>query len=70
MSLKIEDASSAYVPSQIETYEQWFQRQVEIGLNEADAPGATWVSQDEVFRALEERRKEWRSRAERHRDVA
>jgi hypothetical protein len=36
--------SSEYVPNDVETYDEWFTRQVEIGLREANDPKAVWVS--------------------------
>jgi len=62
--------SSEYVPNDAETYDEWFTRQVEIGLREADDPNTVWYSQEEVFSSLEKRRNEWRARVEKQREVA
>ena len=41
-----------------ETYDEWFIRQVEKGLTEANSPGAVWIPHEEVMRDWEEQRKE------------
>jgi hypothetical protein len=41
-----------------ETYDEWFLRQVEKGLAEANRPDAVWVPHEEVLRDWEEQRKE------------
>ena len=40
-----------------ETYDEWFRRQVEQALAEADDPNTVWVSHEEVMRDWEEQRK-------------
>ena len=49
------EASSQYIPNDTETYDQWFERQVKIGLREADDPNTVMVSNEEVFRRIDER---------------
>jgi len=41
-----------------ETYDEWFLRQVDKGLTEADSPDAVWIPHEEVMRDWEEQRKE------------
>jgi DNA-damage-inducible protein J len=62
--------NSSYKPNDTETYDEWFVRQVKEGLKEADDPNTVWLSNEEVFAAIEERRKEWRSRAEKQQVAA
>jgi hypothetical protein len=51
----IENATRQYVPNDAESYDQWFARQVELGLAEADNPNTAWVTSDEVFRQINQR---------------
>ena len=45
-----------------ETYDEWFLRQVDEALAEADSPDAVWVSHEEILRDVERRRKEFLKR--------
>jgi hypothetical protein len=63
-------ASSEYVPNGAETYEEWFDRQVLIGLRDADDPNTVWHTQEEVVASLNKRRQEWLARAEAESKVA
>jgi uncharacterized protein YfaT (DUF1175 family) len=49
--------SGMYQPNDAETYDEWFVRQVEEGLREADDPATVWVSNEDVFRKVDERLK-------------
>jgi hypothetical protein len=69
-NLTPEELGSTIPPSDSRKYEIWLQHQVEAGLRDAADPKTTWTAHDEVFRELEERRKNWRSRAEKQRNVA
>ncbi|WP_366919061.1 hypothetical protein [Geobacter sp.] len=44
-------------------YDKWFRAQVEEAIKEADMPGATWISNDDVKAESAKRRKEWAKRA-------
>ena len=55
MPNKTKDISSEYLPNKAETCDEWFVRQVEIGLREADDPNTVWVSNEQVFRQVDER---------------
>ncbi len=55
MADELGEASSQYIPNNAETYEQWFDRQVLIGLRDADDPNTQWVDNEEVFRQMDER---------------
>jgi len=55
MADELGEASSQYIPNDTETYDQWFERQVKIGLREADDPNTVMVSNEEVFRRIDER---------------
>ena len=46
------------VPQTEAEYNAWFRKQVEEGLREADDPGAVWVSNEEVFRNIDQRLKQ------------
>jgi hypothetical protein len=70
MADELGEASSEYVPNDAETYEQWVDRQVLIGLREADDPNTVWHTQDEVVASLDRRLKEWRVRADAQSKVA
>lgn len=35
-------------PDATDDHDQWFREQVEMGLTEADSPGAEWVTHDEA----------------------
>jgi hypothetical protein len=45
-------------PDHEETYDEWFIRQVEEALIEADDPNAVWVSHEEVMAEAAARREE------------
>lgn len=45
-------------PDHEETYDEWFRRQVQEALVEADDPNTVWVPHEEVMRDWEEQRKE------------
>ncbi len=64
------EASSEYVPNDAETYDEWFDRQVLIGLRDADDPNTVWQTQEEVVASLNKRRQEWLVRAEAQSKVA
>jgi hypothetical protein len=49
-------------PETEETYEEWFDRQVDQALVEADSPDAVWVSHDEIQRDVQRRREEFLAR--------
>jgi uncharacterized protein YfaT (DUF1175 family) len=55
--------SGRYEPNDAESYDEWFVRQVKEGLREADDPNTVWVSNEEVFRKIDERLKIYRERA-------
>jgi len=55
---------------QTSDYDKWFREQVEEGLREADDPNTVWVSHEQVMKDLDELRHEWRSGAEKERNVA
>jgi hypothetical protein len=43
-------------PDDEETYDEWFRRQVQEALVEADDPNTMWVSHEEVMRDWDEQR--------------
>lgn len=45
-----------------ETYDEWFLRQVDEGLAEADSPDPVWVTQQEIQRDVDRRREEFLER--------
>ena len=48
---------------QAAAYDKWFRAQVQQGLQEADDPGAQWVTNDTVMAQSAKRREIWRQRA-------
>jgi hypothetical protein len=62
--------SGVYEPNDVETYDEWFVRQVQEGLREAGDPTTVWISNEDVFRELDERRLAWRAKAEMQRKAA
>ncbi len=56
--------SGVYEPNDAETYDEWFVRKVQEGIREADDPATVWISNEDVFRSLDERRLKWRAQAE------
>jgi uncharacterized protein YfaT (DUF1175 family) len=62
--------SGVYEPNDAETYDEWFVRQVEEGLRETDDPTTVWISNEDIFRELDERRLVWRAQAELQREAA
>ena len=47
-----------------ENSEAWFERQVEEGLCEADDPTTVWVSNEQVFKEIDERLQNWEDRTD------
>lgn len=45
-----------------ETYDEWFDRQVDRALAEADSPDAVWISHEEILRDVARRREEFLER--------
>jgi uncharacterized protein YfaT (DUF1175 family) len=62
--------SGVYEPNDAETYDEWFVRQVEEGLRETYDPATVWISNEDIFRELDERRLVWRAKADLQREAA
>jgi hypothetical protein len=44
-------------------YDAWVEKQIAIGLREANDPATVWVSNDDVMRMLDEKRTKWQQQA-------